>query len=182
MQPVSRFQARRNRKPPHYMYELVHHAHAPRQPWERPSPSRTTMREEEKDSKATLERAVRRTLALRRHHHMQQQPITCRRRRLLLEAAAIDRIRRRSRRRAVGRIPASSRTTAVAKAAAAAAAAMRGNLRRSPSAGLSLGRRVPARPVWSGGCEERIPLPAKRMRLQQLRNHNDDKDGRGNAK
>lgn len=164
------------RKPPHY----ITHIHAPRQPWERPSPSRTTMREEEKDSKATLERTVRRTLALRRHHHMQQQPITCRRRRLLLEAAAIDRIRRRSRRRAVGRIPASSRTTAVAKAAAAAA--MRGNLRRSPSAGLSLGRRVPARPVWSGGCEERIPLPAKRMRLQQLRNHNDDKDGRGNAK
>ena len=79
----------------------------------------------------------------------------------------------------MGRIPASSRTVAVAKAAAAA---MRGNLRRSPSAGLSLGRRVPARPVWSGGCEERIPLPAKRMRLQQLRNHNDDKDGRGNAK
>ena len=118
---------------------------------------------------AYLGRAVR--LTLRRHHHMQQQHITCRRRRLLLlEAAAIDR-RFRNRRRT---------------AAKEAAATMRGNLRLSPSVVLSLGRRVPARPVWSGGCEERIPLPAKRMRLRQLlpqqRNRNDDKDGRGNAK
>ena len=101
-----------------------------------------------------------RSTTLRRHHHMQQH-ITCRRRRLLLLEA----------------VPANSRTTAAAKAT------MRGNLRRSPSAVLSLGRRVPARPVWSGGCGEKIPLPAKRMRLQQLlRNRNDDKDGRGNAK
>ena len=103
-----------------------------------------------------------RSTTLRRHHHMQQH-ITCRRRRLLLLEAV------------------HSRTTTAVKVAAAAV--LRGNLRRSPSAVLSLGRRVPARPVWSGGCGEKIPLPAKRMRLQQLlRNRNDDKDGRGNAK
>ena len=106
-----------------------------------------------------------RSTTLRRHHRMQQH-ITCRRRRLLLLEA----------------VPANSRTTTAAKEAV-----VRGNLRPSPSAVSSLGRRVPARPVWSGGFGERIPLPAKRMRLQQQllppqRNRNDDKDGRGNAK